>query len=40
MLFQTERSSPDELRYCTEAEIGGCVKRPAEKRQTMSGDWV
>jgi hypothetical protein len=35
--FQTVRLLPDALRYCTEAEIGGCVKRPMEKRHTVSG---
>ncbi len=40
MLFHSERLSPVALRYCTEAEIGGCVKRPAEARNTVSGEAV
>jgi hypothetical protein len=37
---QTLSALPDEFRYCTDAEIGGSVKRPADARHTVSADCV
>jgi hypothetical protein len=37
LVVQTDRRSPEALKYWTDAEIGGCVKRPADARLTVSG---